>query len=90
MITEVIPAPLLTGPLLQLGTAQHQLSHIDQDTYTFIMRYAHYYMLYREFYHIHDSSSTFRLFNIIISLFLHLVSFLSFQEIIQVQNIFKI
>ena len=47
-------------------------------------------MLPRNFCCIYDNSSTFRLFNIAISLFLHLVSFLSFQEIIQIQNLLKV
>ena len=54
------------------------------------MCYTHYYMLSRKFYRIYDYSSAFRLFNIIISLFLHLVSLLSFKEILRIQNLFKI
>ena len=45
----------------------------------------------RKFYHIYHHSSAFQLFDIIISLFLHLASLLfPFKEIIQTQNLFKI
>ena len=54
------------------------------------MCYTHYYMSSRKFYRIYDHSSAFRLFNIIISLFLHLGSLLSLKEILRIQNLFKI
>ena len=57
---------------------------------TFINYYKRYYMFSHIFCCIYDNSSAFRLFNIIILLFLHLLLFLSFQEIIRIQNIFKI
>ena len=56
----------------------------------FIMCYTHYYMSSRKFFRIYDNSFVFRLFNIIITLFLHLVSLLSFKENIRTQNLFKI
>ena len=55
-----------------------------------MMYYTHYQMLFPKFCCIYLDSSAFRLFNIILLLFWHLMSFLSFQEIIQCQNIFKI
>ena len=64
-------------------------SRVDQEASTFIMFYTHYYMLSRKFYHICDDFSAFRLFNIMISLFLHLVLLLSFKEM-RIQNLFKI
>ena len=64
--------------------------HIYQETSTFVICQSHYYMLSRTFCHIYDSSLAFRLINIIISLFLHLVSFLFFREIIRIQSMFKI
>ena len=54
------------------------------------MCYSHYYVPSRKFYRIYDHSSAFRLFNIIMSLSLHLVSLLSFKEILRIQNLFKI
>ena len=60
------------------------------ETSTFIMDYTNYYMLSRKFFGIYDHSSAFQLINFIISLLLHLVSFFSFQDIILIQNIFKI
>ena len=54
------------------------------------MCYTHYYLSPRKFYRISDHSYTFRLFDIIISLFLHLVPLLSLKEIMRTQNIFKI
>ena len=62
----------------------------DKETSTFIMCYIHYYRSPCKFYCICDNSSTFRLFNIIISLFLLLVSLMSFKEVIRIQNLFKI
>ena len=47
-------------------------------------------LMYYRIYDISDNSFTFRLFNTIISLFLHLVSLLSFKEIIRIQNLFKV
>ena len=47
-------------------------------------------MLSRKFYRIYDHSFAFRLFNFVISLFLHLVSLFSFKEILRIQNLFKI
>ena len=44
----------------------------------------------RKFYRLYDHSSAFRLFNIIISLFLRLVSLLPVKEILRIQNLFKI
>ena len=49
-----------------------------------------YCMLSCKLFRIYNNSSAFRLFNIMISLFLHLVSLFSFKEIIRIQKLFKI
>ena len=61
---------------------------LTRKLHTFIMCYTYYYMSSCKFSCIYDFPSTFRLFKIIISLSLHLVSFSSFKEIIQIRNIF--
>ena len=53
------------------------------------MYFMYYSMLPRKFCCIYDYSSAFSLFDIVMSLYLHLESCLSFQEIIRPQNIFR-